>query len=191
MTICILPIAGGGAGPTVQVVTGNANFKGAQVNGYVFSTISGLDVGSIYAKGTSQDTAFKAPLSIPKYPDGESDVTAIYETMWSANYPFTSGTLIFAFMSTNSTLYAARATAWGGNDVTTLAYRSVMATGVSATFVGSLADANLATSSIIIDGVTYYIYFAYFNGVAIADNPFNGGTVPVTTGAIVDVRFNF
>ena len=189
MTICILHIAGGGAGPTVQVVTGNLNAKGVQVNGYLFNAIS--STGSIYARGTSQDTAFKAPLSIPKYPDGESDVTAIYETVWTASYPFTSGTLIFAFMSTNSTLYAARATAWGGNDVTTLAYRSVMATGVSATFVGSLADANLATSSIIIDGVTYYIYFAYFNGVAIADNPFNGGTVPVTTGAIVDVRFNF
>tara|TARA_Y100000817_G_scaffold314410_1_gene313149 strand:+ start:1161 stop:1718 length:558 start_codon:yes stop_codon:yes gene_type:complete len=185
VTICILPIAGGGSGPTAQIKTGTLTAKGYTQNGYIFNATS--STGNIYANGADQATAYKAPMSIPKYPDGESDVTALYQ----AAYERVGGTITVAFMSTNSTLYAARATAWGGNDVTTLAYRSVIISGKSATFVGSLTDANLTTSFLNIDGVTYYIYFAYFSSVAASDDPFNGGTDPQTNGVIVDVRFNF
>lgn len=176
----IIPVMSGGA-PTATVVVGSAVGKGYDNFGYNMTVY-----GALYAEGVTQSNSvtyadtYKLSIPTPLYALGGGEVTYLYQAIFNIGQSEDIGSLIITLLSNNTNLYDNRTDSFGTTEAT-LAYKSVNVNG--STF--SLADASKSIAvSTIADGASgYYIYQAFFNNIARADNPF--GT---TDDVKVDVR---
>jgi hypothetical protein len=176
----IIPVMSGGA-PTATVVVGSASGKGYDNFGYNMTSY-----GALYAEGATQTNStayadtYKLSIPTPLYALGVGEVTYLYQAIFNIGSTEDEGSLIITLLSNNTNLYDNRTDSFGNTEAT-LAYKSVNVNGSTFSLIN--ASKSISASNVADSASGYYIYQAFFNNIARADNPF--GT---TDDAKIDVR---